>query len=380
MDEIASETGVGRARITLRLALFSLVPEYRDAYGRGELKPTHANHLARLSPPYQRVLFSAITSGRCNTRVELRAVAKELVHAERANDGMLPALSAPALDSQTTTNVCPKKRATNAQAVVAAAPASAKRARQRKPQRKAGHPKPDLYDPEMESPDMMPKTIHGHGALLCISMLQKYIRRGMEREAMLVACELIHTRKQYHTMVCNRLEVISHEDIDTSADPTIVLFVRAAVEQSKAWYDPNRIGRCRMPLGNAIRLMCRAKKSRMGDHFHAAVGLANLLENEFPEIPDWAKDQHTSEGRRLGRGLEHFRTEGTKLVPPPTEPDPYEDEAFRLWAKKRELEAKEKEGEGPPAPRPGKTRELSGAVAVAQGEQRALFGANTDDE
>ena len=27
----------------------------------------------------------------------------------------------------------------------------------------------------------------------------------------------------------------------------------------------------------------------------------------------------------MGRGLEHFRTEGTKLVPPPTGDDPYEE-------------------------------------------------------
>ena len=36
----------------------------------------------------------------------------------------------------------------------------------------------------------------------------------------------------------------------------------------------------------------------------------------------------------MGRGLEHFRTEGAKLVPPPTEPDAYEAEAYRLWAVK----------------------------------------------
>jgi hypothetical protein len=34
-------------------------------------------------------------------------------------------------------------------------------------------------------------------------------------------------------------------------------------------------------------------------------------------------------------GLDHFRKEGTKLVPPPTGDDPYEDEAYRLWAIKQ---------------------------------------------
>jgi biopolymer transport protein ExbD/biopolymer transport protein TolR len=40
-------------------------------------------------------------------------------------------------------------------------------------------------------------------------------------------------------------------------------------------------------------------------------------------------------GRRLGRGLDHFRKEGAKLVPPPTADDPYENEAYRLWAVKQ---------------------------------------------
>jgi hypothetical protein len=33
----------------------------------------------------------------------------------------------------------------------------------------------------------------------------------------------------------------------------------------------------------------------------------------------------------MGRGLEHFRNESTKLVPSPKELDRYEEEAYRLW-------------------------------------------------
>ena len=80
--------------------------------------------------------------------------------------------------------------------------------------------------------------------------------------------------------------------------------------------------------------MCRAAKSREGDHFHVAVGLANLLERKVPQVPDWALDHHTIEGKRKGRGLDYFRTESTKLVPPPTAPDAYVEEAYRLWALK----------------------------------------------
>lgn len=81
--------------------------------------------------------------------------------------------------------------------------------------------------------------------------------------------------------------------------------------------------------------LSRAPKSSSGCHFGAAIGLRSMLENFVPTIPDWANDQHTLSGRKLCRGLDHFRSEGAKLVPPPTGSDPYEDEAYRLWAIKQ---------------------------------------------
>lgn len=48
------------------------------------------------------------------------------------------------------------------------------------------------------------------------------------------------------------------------------------------------------------------------------------------------RDQHTLEGRKLGRGLDHFRKEGAKLAPPPTERDAFESEAYRLWQIKQQ--------------------------------------------
>ncbi|WP_036054542.1 hypothetical protein [Bradyrhizobium sp. URHD0069] len=183
---------------------------------------------------------------------------------------------------------------------------------------------------------MIPDTRNGLPAMACVSAMQKAIRRGMEREAMQFAVELIHTSKAFHSMVCKRLEIISHEDIDTQENPAIVPFVATAVAQAMRWYDAEKPGASRMAIGNAIRLMSRAKKSREGDHFAAAVGLRSMLEGFVPTIPDWANDRHTIAGKKLGRGLDHFRKEGAKLIPPPTADDPYEDEAYRLWAIKQQ--------------------------------------------
>jgi replication-associated recombination protein RarA len=182
---------------------------------------------------------------------------------------------------------------------------------------------------------MIPDTKSGLPAMACVSAMQKCIRRGMEREAMEFACELMHTSKAFHTMVCNRLEVICHEDLDTLAAPHVFPFVVAALAASQERYSKS-IGEARLMVGNAIRMMCRAPKGRAGCHFAAAIGLRSALEGFAPTIPDWALDQHTMQGKAMGRGLDHFRSEGAKLIPPPTDDDPYENEAYRLWAIKQE--------------------------------------------
>jgi hypothetical protein len=189
---------------------------------------------------------------------------------------------------------------------------------------------------------MMLPTAHGLPPFECLSAMQKCIRRSAEKEAMEFAVELMHTSKAYNTLVANRLEIVSHEDIDTMAAPHIVALVRVCCEQARSWYDDTKgnPGKSRMAIGTAIRAMCRAPKSREGDHFQAAIGLRSLLESYVPEIPDWALDQHTARGKRMGRGLEHFFSEATKLVPPPDEPDPYQAEAHRLWRLKARTKAR----------------------------------------
>lgn len=194
---------------------------------------------------------------------------------------------------------------------------------------------------------MIPATIHGMPAMVCISAMQKFIRRGMEREAMEMACEVMHTSKPFHSMVCNRLLVICHEDLDMVEAPEVYPFVFASLERSRELYkkNPQQPGEARLFVGNCIRLMCRTPKSREGCHFGAAIGLRSLYEHFAPEIPDFAYDQHTSQGKKMKRGIEHFRAEGAKLAEfdDPGE-DVYIEEAYRLWKLKEQTGA-------PPDPR-----------------------------
>ena len=181
---------------------------------------------------------------------------------------------------------------------------------------------------------MIPRTLHKMDPFVCLSAMQKCIRRGLEREAMQFCCELVHSSKAMCTMAANRLGLISHEDIECDTQPHIIPFVYACCEQAKQWWTADKPGKSRMALGNAIRMMCRAKKSREGDHFSGAIGLPSQMFGFAPSVPDWAYDHHTKIGRKKGRGIEHFRTESAKLIPAQDYNDPYETE-FYHWQRRR---------------------------------------------
>ena len=181
---------------------------------------------------------------------------------------------------------------------------------------------------------MIPDSKNGLPAMACVSAMQKAIRRGMEREAMEFAVELMHTSKAFHSMVCSRLQVICHEHLDALAAPHVFPFVAASLAASRERYAKS-IGEARLMVGNVIRMMCRSPKSRAGCHFGAAIGLRSLLEDFAPTIPDYAHDMHTMKGKAMCRGLDHFRKEGARLIPPPTEPDGWPDQTRTQTQKNR---------------------------------------------
>lgn len=179
---------------------------------------------------------------------------------------------------------------------------------------------------------MMPRTRNNLSASEVISGLQKHIRRGEEELAMQAAAELLYSgHKMLVGWLLNRLEVIAHEDIGI-ANPTAVMFTAVTAGQIRELLKAKKDDRASLYVANIILLLCRSPKSRLGDHFQAACGKPVKLGTPY-EVPEYAFDKHTTRGRKLGRGLQHFRDSSALLSPQSGEHDPYEDRAYEVWAR-----------------------------------------------
>ena len=109
----------------------------------------------------------------------------------------------------------------------------------------------------------------------------------------------------------NRLLVISVEDIGFGNEQAPI-FVKTMYDLHKeyAYKDGDR------PIFfmHAIRYLCKSQKERSTDH------IKNIIMKEFdggyvPEIPDYAIDMHTIQGRARGRDVFYFLDEASKVQP-----------------------------------------------------------------
>jgi replication-associated recombination protein RarA len=141
-----------------------------------------------------------------------------------------------------------------------------------------------------------------------LSALQKDIRRGNEYLAMFWAVELESLNAE---ALWNRLIVIACEDIGP-ANPLMPLLIETLKKQ---YFDAREKedDSYRLFLSNAIISLARSRKSRIVDDLLNVVYGEIQHEGRKPAIPDYAFDIHTREGRNMGRGFEHFFSEGAKL-------------------------------------------------------------------
>ncbi len=173
------------------------------------------------------------------------------------------------------------------------------------------------------------RTAGGYDVWEVMSALQKAVRRGQEEMALYWALELETAGALW--MALHRLHVIAQEDVGLG-DPSAVVFALRCLDEAYSWHRAKQ-KEWELPLGNAIMALCRARKSRCGDHF-AQLILAKRREGWHPEVPDEARDRHTAAGRRLKRGFRHFVEIGAQLMneaEPSEVPDPYKQPMIERW-------------------------------------------------
>jgi replication-associated recombination protein RarA len=165
-------------------------------------------------------------------------------------------------------------------------------------------------------------TRHGHPLDEARSALQKMLRRGQEADALYWAAQL---HGDFPAYLWRTLFVVASEDVGL-AEPNLPATLQAL---HTWWLDPKQERHRDIFAVHAVLLIARAKKSRITDH-----ALQRVWESdERRPVPDVAVDQFTKRGRRMGRGHDHFVTEGSLLADPVTGeltregalPDPYEE-------------------------------------------------------
>ena len=164
----------------------------------------------------------------------------------------------------------------------------------------------EYYDPWSNT-----KTVNGLDADLVISALQKCIRRAEEDTALRMAYELYMTSTFHEEKMWNRLLVISVEDIGFGNEQAPI-FVKTMYDLHKEY--PYMDGDRPIFFMHAIRYLCKSQKERSTDH------IKNIIMKEFdagyvPEIPDYAIDMHTIQGRARGRDVFYFLDEASKVQP-----------------------------------------------------------------
>jgi replication-associated recombination protein RarA len=171
------------------------------------------------------------------------------------------------------------------------------------------------------------RTQNGYDLGAVISALQKTIRRGDEEQAMYWSLELIPTFEKY---LWRRLIVIVNEDIGI-ANTQLLMLVPIQEQQYMQFRVEGKDGSARLCLSNTILAMCRSEKCRVADHFQCAV-LQDKLHSPRLAIPDYAYDKHTLQGKRMGRGLDHWIKEGCQLDRIADIANPYIEKAHKWWA------------------------------------------------
>ena len=173
------------------------------------------------------------------------------------------------------------------------------------------------------------KTRNGLNGDEVISALQKSIRRGKERDACEFAYEMYITSPQFEEKLWRRLLAISVEDIGMG-NANAPIFIHS-LNQMRKEFQYNEADRA-MFFVHAIRYLCQSEKDRSSDLLKNIV-IKNFAMGYVPEIPDIALDKHTTRGKKMGRGSEHFLNEASIVIPQKKVDNHYKEEYAELLKK-----------------------------------------------
>ena len=164
-----------------------------------------------------------------------------------------------------------------------------------------------------------------------ISAIQKFVRRGMEQEALRAFFELAEGGPAPFNYVLFRLRVIAHEDIGV-ADMQAVLFAEQAIATCRDFKRTNNPS-WTLAGANAVMALVRAPKTRASDDgAWWARGTNGEAPLDLEPFASFVFDKHTARGKRAGRGMEHFLDEAAVLANEAAEYlNPYKAHARRFY-------------------------------------------------
>ena len=160
------------------------------------------------------------------------------------------------------------------------------------------------------------KTRNGFSGDEMISMLQKSIRRGIVDDALRAAYEMYITSPQFEEKLWRRLQIISIEDVGFG-DPFAPVYVRMMNEMRKDTIYAD----CDRPFFfmQAIRYLCKCPKDRSTDYYNNRIKV-DFKHGTTLNVPDYALDMHTKKGRAMGRDINYFVNEASRVYPEVDDP------------------------------------------------------------
>jgi replication-associated recombination protein RarA len=176
------------------------------------------------------------------------------------------------------------------------------------------------------------KTPDGQRLDETVSKLQKCVRRGREADAIYLVKQLYFGRKQklFGCDIWRKLHIYAAEEVGL-ADillPMRLQDLERAADRVNAMGQHDGITQHAdlMYVVMAVMILCRVKKSRAVDnaiHWFDRNAYTPPTDEELeasvkedqpiPEPMDDAIDRHTTRGRQMGRGDEHFYANGARL-------------------------------------------------------------------